>query len=278
MEHTSPSRCYALGAVSFLNARPLVAHLLGEPRVRLEFAVPSMLAEWVRGGHVDAALVPVVDLVGDPPLRAVSDACLASDGETLTVRVFTRVPPHRITRLAVDGDSHTSVVLAKLVWLEWFGYLPHTAPLDRDGPFANEDGVLLIGDKVITMRPRGFAFEMDLGAAWHELTGLPFVYAVWAMRPDGDPGDLSRLLSGSRDAGIVRIEEISRVDAPAAGWPIEIARRYLTDYMDYRLTDRHREGMALFLRKAVKGGLLGNPEEAHRRMDAAFPTGQDVPE
>jgi chorismate dehydratase len=247
---------YVLGAVSFLNAKPLVAGLVDHPQVRLEFAVPSMLAGYLCSGRVDAALVPVVDLAAGPSLRVVSDACIASDGETLTVRVFTRVPPHRITRLAADGDSHTSVVLARLIWLETFGYAPPTVPVNGLGVQERADGVLLIGDKVVAMRPRGFAYEIDLGAAWRELTGLPFVYAVWAALAENPVGELPELLSTSRDTGLAHLNEICSTEAPAAGWPVEIARRYFTEYLDYRLTERHRKGMELFLRMATEKGLL----------------------
>jgi chorismate dehydratase len=247
---------YTLGAVSFLNAKPLVAGLVKDPRVRLDYAVPARLAERLCGGQVDAALIPVVDLLANPGLRTVSDACIASDGETLTVRVFARVPPHQISRLAVDGDSHTSVVLARLIWLELFGQRIDTLPFDRDTDPMSHKGVLLIGDKVVSMRPRGFGFEIDLGAVWRELTGLPFVYAVWAIASTKHERDLARLLSASRDVGIQQVDEIVASEAPPIGWPVEIARRYLREYLDYRLTERHRQGMDLFLRKAVKAGLL----------------------
>lgn len=245
-----------LGAVSFLNAKPLVAGLQDDPRVRLEYGVPSVLFDWLVGDRVRAALVPVVDLVADPPVRCVSDACIASDGETLTVRVFSRVPPSQVRRLQVDGDSHTSVILARVMWQELFGHVPLTTPLRGVMPSVAEDGVLLIGDKVVAQRPRGFAFEVDLGAAWRELTGLPFVYAVWAMQANGHVGELPELLAASRDVGVERAAQIAEREAAAADWPVEIARRYLTEYMDYRLTDRHREGMELFFRKAAEQGLL----------------------
>lgn len=258
----------ALGAVAFLNARPLVEGLDEDPRIRLEYAVPSVLFEWLVGHRVAASLIPVVDLVSDPPVKPVSDACIASDGETLTVRVFSRVPPGGVDRLRVDGDSHTSVVLAKVMWKEMFGRIPRTTPLREVMPSAKEDGVLLIGDKVITHRPRGFAFEVDLGAAWRELTGLPFVYAVWAMLADEDPGDLPELLSRSRDLGVSRLSEIAERRATTAGWPVDIARRYLAEYMDYRMTDRHREGMELFLGKTTELGLLEATEEVAQARDA----------
>jgi len=258
-----------VGAVSFLNAKPLVAGLRDDRRVRVVYGVPSELAGWVRDGRVDAALVPVVDLAGRPGLAPVSDACIASDGETLTVRVFSRVPPSRVQRLRVDGDSHTSVALAKLVWADLFGHAPATIPLESSVEPVGEDGVLLIGDKVVAARPRGFAFEVDLGGVWRERTGLPFVYAVWATPPGADHRELAERLSRSRDLGVERASQIAEVDGPVAGWPVEIARQYLTEYMHYRMTDRHREGMALFLRKLAEQDISAPPDEGLAKEGAA---------
>ncbi len=256
-----PGEVVSLGAVSFLNAKPLVEGLQSDPQVRLRYAVPSALGDELAAGRVEAALVPVVDLAGEPPFRPISDACIASDGETLTVRVFSRVPPDRMRHLRVDGDSHTSVVLAKLTWKELFGYIPEIEPLQPSASLTDYEGVLLIGDKVITLRPQGFAFEVDLGAAWRELTGLPFVYAVWATLPQKDPGAVADVLGRSRDVGVARATEIARREGPRAGWPVEIATKYLTEYMSYTLTGRHREGMETFLRKAAEHGLLAGRKE-----------------
>jgi len=108
---------HRLGVVSYLNARPLIAGLAEEPDIELIFEVPSRLPEMLAGGEVDVALVPVIDLMRrGSEWQIVSDACIGCDGETLTVRVFSRVPPERITKLHVDGDSHTSVALARVIW------------------------------------------------------------------------------------------------------------------------------------------------------------------
>ncbi len=253
---------YRVGAVSFLNAKPLVAGLVEDARVEVHYAVPAKLADLLTEGRVDAALIPVVDLATRDRLRSLSDACIASDGETLTVRVYSRVAPSRVMRLRVDGDSHTSVLLARLIWLEMFDRAVPTMALESTTPGEAEDGVLLIGDKVVSQRPRGFAFEVDLGAAWRELTGLPFVYAVWAADERRHVADLPDRLERSRDWGMRRAAEIAEREGPRAGWPAEIARRYLTETMHYRLTQRHRQGMELFLRLAGQRGLLPRVEPA----------------
>src|SRR5262245_43961318 len=95
------SAVHRLGVVSFLNARPLVDALLGRADCVVRPAVPAKLAAMLAEGACDVALLPVVDYYrGRERLAAVSDACIASDGETMTVRVFSRVPPDKLTRLA----------------------------------------------------------------------------------------------------------------------------------------------------------------------------------
>src|SRR5512146_1355257 len=96
-------RSTTLGVVSFLNSRPLVEGLDRDAGLSLRYAVPSALAGMLRGGEVDAALVPVIDLAREAGRwRRVSDACIGSDGPTMTVRVFSRVPPEQMRELHVD--------------------------------------------------------------------------------------------------------------------------------------------------------------------------------
>ena len=114
-------RATNLGVVSFLNSRPLVEGLDAEAGVSLTYAVPSALAGMLRTGEVDAALIPVIDLArGAGRWKRVSDACIGSDGETMTVRVFSRVPPEEMSILYVDEDSHTSVALSRLIWSRYY--------------------------------------------------------------------------------------------------------------------------------------------------------------
>ncbi|MHC4066178.1 MAG: menaquinone biosynthetic enzyme MqnA/MqnD family protein, partial [Planctomycetota bacterium] len=177
-----------LGVVSFLNARPLIEGLDAAAGFELTYAVPSQLPGLLNAREVDAALIPVIDLARFAAIwEIVSDACIGSDGPTLTVRIFSRVPPEEITALHVDGDSHTSVALAMVLWNELYQtplQIRSFQPWEADGCQA----VLLIGDKVVTHELEQFGHEIDLGGAWQALTGLPFVFATWTRRTDSDLG------------------------------------------------------------------------------------------
>jgi len=151
-----------LGSVSFLNGKPLIYGLDAEPRVSLALDVPSRLADLLGTNAVDVALLPVIDYQRLPGLRLIASGGIASDGPTLTVRIFSKVPIERIETLACDPDSHTSVALAAVIMAERYGRRPKQIDLGQPGLDADTPR-LLIGDKVITQEPRGFEYQMDLG-------------------------------------------------------------------------------------------------------------------
>ncbi len=261
---SSPSpRSHPLAVVSFLNARPLIEGLDSSQGVNLVYDVPARLAGLLDAGEVDAALVPVIDIVR-PHRRwqIISNACIGCDGETLTVRIFSRVPPDEIRRLHVDGDSHTSVALASVIWQEMFGRALQIVPLaSAGGELANVEAILLIGDKVVSHRLADFDIETDLGGAWKSLTGLPFVFAAWVCDRQYDAGNLPQLLEQARDLGVSRAAQIAANAGPRLGWPVELATRYLTHRLRFRITDRHREAMELFLDMVQQQRLFPEAQE-----------------
>ncbi|MEP0848169.1 MAG: menaquinone biosynthesis protein [Phycisphaerae bacterium] len=287
------------GVVSFLNSRPLIDGLDRRGDVRLIFDVPSALAARLECGELDVALVPIIDVIrSEGRLRVVSDGCIACDGETMTVRVFSQTPPDRIQTLWVDGDSHTSIALATVLWRELFGRALEVRPFDSRAQSVQDcPSVLLIGDKVVRTQG-GFAYEIDLGGAWRQHTGLPFVFAVWAAHARGDrqgagfdpsrdrkaAGTIDReqaaratrfcssrdcegaglcggpslfeLLGAARDRGVARAREIAVQDGPPRWWPAELAVRYLTRCLKFKLDARYVEGADLFARLCGRYGLV----------------------
>ncbi len=260
------ARVFDVGAVSFLNTRPLIHGLSGRERVNLRLDVPSALGDALAAGELDVALVPAIDYQrAAGRWKVAADGCIASDGETLTVRIFSRVPVERIESLAVDTDSHTSVALARLVLGQRYGLTPRLDPVAMRElmarPFEDQgDSVLLIGDKVIAAGPNRddspWAHQLDLGAAWREWTGLPFVFALWAAPAESDLGDLPDLLRQARLDGQANVEQIVADAAPALGWPIDLARDYLTRHLQFELTPRYRAGLEKFYDLAAAAGII----------------------
>ncbi len=261
-ESTSPKpERWRLGVVSYLNSRPLIAGLDRDETLELTFAVPSRLPDMLDDGTVDVALVPIVDLLRPGrDWQIVSDACIGCDGETLTVRVFSRTAPESIRTLHVDGDSHTSVVLATIIWKELYGVEINVVPYSGT-PTDDCEAVLLIGDKVVTNRLLDFEIETDLGSAWKTLTSLPFVFAVWAAPRRIDTAEIAERLSAARDAGVKTASLIAADFGPGLGFPVALATRYLTSRLKFTLGQRQREGMKLFLELAERHGMVAEGQE-----------------
>jgi predicted solute-binding protein len=123
---------------------------------------------------------------------------------------------------------------------------------DRNGC----EAVLLIGDKVVSRRPTHLTVETDLGQAWKSLTSLPFVFAVWAAPSRWDCTALAERLSQARDAGVRGAEMIAADFGPGMGWPVALAKRYLTARLKFTLTERFRAGMNKFLELARRHELI----------------------
>jgi chorismate dehydratase len=251
-----------LGSVSYLNAKPLIYGLDHDPRVDLYLAVPSKLLDGLRGGRFDVALLPVIDYLGTPGLKLVPSGGIGSDGETLTVRIFSRRPIDQIDRLACDPDSHTSVALARVLLAERYGRRPRLTDLTVEAAAGGADALLLIGDKVVCEEPRGFAHQFDLGRLWNEMTGLPFVFALWTANATTDLGDLPARLERAKQMGLTHVDEIVAGHAVPRGWPADVARRYLTENLNYDIGPRQLEAIELFRKLAVKHAVLGYPAPA----------------
>ncbi|HZZ43049.1 MAG TPA: menaquinone biosynthesis protein [Tepidisphaeraceae bacterium] len=251
-----------LGSVSYLNAKPLIYGLERDDGVELNLAVPSKLLEGLREGRFDVALLPVIDYQRMEGLRIVPSGGIGSDGETLTVRIFSRGPIEKIERLACDTDSHTSVALARVLLAERYGRRPELVDLGSKEAAGGFDGLLLIGDKVVCEEPEEYGEQIDLGESWKELTGLPFVFAAWMVRQGVELGDLPMKLEAAKRAGLKHVDELVRAYAVPRGWPAEVARRYLTQHLKYDIGPREIEAIALFHQLAAKHGVLAMPPRA----------------
>jgi chorismate dehydratase len=224
--------------------------------VKLVTGVPADLPGRLLAGHVDAALIPVVDYLRyRDVLERVSDACIGADGATMTVRVYSRVAPEAVRVLHADTESHTSVVLAQVLWAGCYHRSPLVRPLRKDVQPGAVEAVLLIGDKVVTTRWNRAGYDIDLGRLWKKWTGLPFVFAVWAAKRGRGGSALSALLESARNLGVARAEQIAREHAATHGWDSDRAVTYLTKHMKYTLEPEFLKGMETFLELASGMGL-----------------------
>jgi chorismate dehydratase len=254
--------------VSYLNVRPLVRGLDEHPdEVSLRFDVPSVCADLLEAGAIDLGMVPSIAHLDRPGDRIVPGVCIGSEGPVASVALFSRVPVRDIRRLALDTSSRTSVVLTRILCARRFGVAPAFAarPPDLSAMLAEADAGLLIGDPALFLDPAAFGVtKIDLGAEWTAMTGLPFVWAFWAGRPDAADAATVRLLNQAAETGMQHSDEIA--DAYCAGSPERqaLARRYLREHLRFRLDDRAIAGLQAYYREASTLGLAARPPQSLR--------------
>lgn len=240
-----------IGTVGYLNARPLSDHV-DIDRHTLVMAHPAEVARMLRDREVDVALVPVAAVLSDPGYRIVPGFCIGADGPVASVVIAAETPPEQWTKVVLDGVSRTSVILARLMLekgplservrpgLEIVQGAPNTAVAQAKKTVA----AVMIGDAARTL-PERLTTRIDLAEEWREWTGLPFVFAVWAGRPDLDPAVVQHLADvGAK--GVAGLRD-SYVGADL---------KYLTENLRYPLDDRALVGLRRFASLAHTAGLL----------------------
>jgi len=259
LQHNSLTQQIQIGAVSYLNSRPLIEGL-GEllPSANLVLDYPSRLADSLSAGRLDVALIPSVEYFRRPGYEVVSDACVAARGEVLSVKLYCRVHPGNIRRLALDEGSRTSAALTKVILADRYGVIPQTEALRMESTTrdSSADAVLLIGDRAMHDPAESFVEVMDLGQVWYDWTGLPFVFAMWVARQEANTDGIEDILSQARDLGLERIAEIAAEGAPRLGLTESVAYNYLTKNLHYHMTSAERSGLRLFCELAAQHNLV----------------------
>jgi chorismate dehydratase len=252
-----------IGAVNYLNSNPLIEGLNQlAPRAELVLDYPIRLADRLAAGKLDVALVQSVEYLRGAGYEIVSDACVATCGPVLSVKLYGRVPWGQVRTLALDEGSRTSAALARIMLAERYGVQPELQllPLGVAIEASRADAILMIGDRAIHPPREKFVATWDLGEEWFEWTGLPFVFAVWAARPGTKLGQIERALVQARDRGMARLEAIARREAPLLEIPEETAIGYLTRNLHFRLESPERNGLRLFHELACRQGLVPAPK------------------
>jgi chorismate dehydratase len=255
-----------IGAVSYLNARPLIFSLAKlAPELEVVIDLPSRLAEALASGWLDVAMIPSIEYARGNGYAIISDACIACDGAVRSVKLYSRVPIEQLHTLALDEGSRTSAALVRILLKERYGISPETRPLPI-GASADDvatDAALLIGDRGMLPRNGTFAFEWDLGQEWSEWTGLPFVFALWIARPDVDLSGIAEVLAAARDDGVAHLEQIAREAAPTIGVAEAECLTYLRDHLSFYLGPRQRQGLERYFALAERYDLAPRGVKLH---------------
>lgn len=255
-----------LGAVDYLNVRPLVHGLDADPAFALRFDPPSICASLLAGGEIDLGMIPAIAYQSHDAYRVVWDIAIASEGPVASVALFTKVPRGRIRTIAADTSSKTSVALARVLCAERFDIRPGFTPAAPDlaSMLAGADAAVLIGDPALFVDHDAMGVEkIDLGGEWTAMTGLPFVWAFWAGRKDAIGGaGIARLRQAKQD-GMAASDALAAAYAAAyqsrtgmAADPL-VARRYLRENIKYDLGLREHEALVRFYESARRAGVIG---------------------
>ena len=260
-----------LGCVSYVNTLPLIDGLDDLADFQMRRSIPSALIDLMAAGDIDLGLISTIDYQrSEIPLQLLTAGMIGCDGPTLTVRIYSAVPVSEITNVHVDRDSHTSIALMQIILQEMHGIQPAITPYDTRERIAENkviewpETMLMIGDKVVTDSPPAVRYphQLDLGEAWHAMTDLPFVYALWMCRADLS-GEMrqrirtaSAVLDRQRRHNLERLEQfISRIAVPR-GWPRDLARTYLTQMLRFAVGPREKKAIGLFFDLSRKHGLI----------------------
>jgi chorismate dehydratase len=247
-----------LGAVDYLNARPLVYGLEKRSDLfELRFDPPSRCAVLLHEGSIDVGMIPAIEYCRGPEYRIVPGMAITSNRTVASVALFSRLPIERVQSIAADTSSRTSNALLRILCAERFGIAPEFTPMapDAKAMLAEHDAALIIGDPALYLDPAAKGLQkIDLGEAWADMAGLPFVWAFWAGRPEIVPPEAVAALADARDAGAAASAEIA--DAYCGAGRAELGRAYLRDNIQYQLGAPQIEGLKHYYSLAARHGLI----------------------
>jgi chorismate dehydratase len=289
-----------IGAVPHLNAWPLVCGLGEGSGVELRIEAAADLGPLLRGGELDAALLPAIEyfrLSADPGERArrslpavagthpepriptgrppggfviVPVAAIASRGSIGSVRLFGYTEMALVRRVLLDPASRTANALARVLFGQRFGVHPHFILPDLVGPEPHRppDAELVIGNRGLVAERPAAKWARDLGREWHRWVHRPFVYAMWVARQDAPLDTVAELFATARDAGLAAREALAARAEEELDIPADVARRHLVSEVHYQLGPREREGLRTFYRLVSEAGLA--PEGVRLRFSPAL--------
>lgn len=254
-----------VGIVDYLNSKPLAWGFLKGHHANLftpSLHPPARVARLLAEGGLDVGLIPSIEVARNPALEVIPDLCVAAEREVRSVLLVADRPLAEIRRVALDANSRTSVALLKILMAECFGLSPtyDVQPPRLERMLAEHDAALVIGDPALKV-DRSRYRVIDLAAEWKQLTGLPFVFAVWAVRRGVDFPDLAFYFKTSLRHGLGSLDALVRESAAELGLDTAEVERYLTRNLSYFLRQPERDALVEFFRRAHTHGLLDRPAE-----------------
>ncbi len=240
-----------MGIVNYLNTRPLLYGLQQAPfsdQITLSLGYPAAIASALKRGELDLGLVPVALLKDAPALQRVGSHCIATHGEIASVCLFSEVPLEQIQTILLDYQSRTSVALTRILVKHHWKLSIRFAETSGEAYLSEIGGTtagLIIGDRALASRGK-FKFFYDLGLAWKEYTGLPFVFAAWlAAVPLSE--DFLTAFNEANQKGLDRLQEVLDLIETPVQYDL---LQYFTQNVAYQWQPEMEASLRLFLERA----------------------------
>lgn len=260
-----------LGRIPWINCYPVYAAIdrgLVPVNAELVTGTAADLNDLLAAGELDVSVVSAVEYARNAAAyHLLPDLAITSDGPVHSVVLFSRRPVHELDGATVlrTSSSRTSVLLLELLCRHRFRVRPRFATVRAESSdlealrgFPHE-AVLVIGDAALLLASEGrYPYKVDLGTAWKEWTGLPFVFAVWAARREADHAAVQAIhaaLLASRSWGLAHLDQLADAASANTGIARAVCRAYLGD-LDYALSYRHLAGLTDFFRRLAQDGTV----------------------
>jgi chorismate dehydratase len=267
-----------ISIVKYLNAVPLAWGILEGPQKELfepMLNTPAECAEQLSTGRADIGLIPSIEFQRIKGCRIVPGPTVASMNRVRSVILVSVVPLWKVKTVACDSGSRTSVALAKIIFNEFYHTHPDFKPAEPDlgNMLAQNDAALLIGDNALKFMETNERPDIekqkplvrlgpeplevfDLAERWRFLTGLPFVFAFWAVREGFEDKKIVDHLKQSRDFGVANISTIAERYSETLQIKKEFVQEYLEHNVDYYMDSTRLDALQLFYEKAAKVGAI----------------------
>ena len=252
---------FRLAASSYLNSAPLIwSFLNGSHRGSVDFveAVPARCAQLLADSTVEGALIPVIEYQRIESGSLVSNVCVGSRKEVLSVVLVSRDRQlENISSVALDESSRTSATLVKIIFREFLNREPEwtTRAPNIEEMLDKNDAALIIGDPGMGFRRRGLNV-WDMAGLWKQYTGLGFVFAMWMVRDEAIERARRVDFVGARDEGVAHLEDIVASYQDKIPMPVEELRNYLTENIVFSVDESMEKGLRLYFELAFKHKLI----------------------
>jgi chorismate dehydratase len=238
-----------VGAVSYLNTKPLLYGIKNHPvinEIELTEEYPSLLAQKLIEGSIDVGLVPVAIIPDLKEWHIVGDYCIGCDGAVASVCLFSEVPMEEIKKVYLDYQSRTSVMLLKILLKEYWQKnveFIEAASEDYRNEIKDTTAGLVIGDRALEQKQHS-KYCYDLGEAWKDHTGLPFVFAAWISNKQLPESFIVQFNAANKD-GLERLDAV----IAEADYSFFDLREYYMKRISYKLDGEKKRGLSTFLEK-----------------------------